>query len=290
MTQIFLYGPLTMGQGVIFGDFPNPRNWNPHDNRIECVGPGGISGTGGYMMPYDGSFGVGGGGGGGAYAYTLNTRLPFPVSYRIQWPASAGAANLVGAAWGPDTLGILFDPGLYTPGMVVAEAGGNRVGLSGGAPGGTQFYPPGQGSPGGAGGDPGGLPASSRFPNGTGGGGGAGGPNGPGSNGGNGTATTGGAGGAGDGGAVLGGPVPGGLGGRGTNWDNIHGIGGGGGGRSNSGSAGHGGLFGGGGAQGEPGEEQGLPTIVGVGGLGLIVITYGPLPWPVPRGAAWMMV
>lgn len=230
-TQIFL---VTLGAG----SWPDPGNWNPAANIVECIGSGGGS------LP-SGDFG-GGGGGGGAYAIRKNMTVTFPVSYVIS--QAAGATNF------NSNTGNFLNSG----NVVSAQAGfggSNGPGGPGGSPG-TGAYP--AGFAGGAGGSS----ASAA-----GGGGGAGGPHGAGIAGVAGSGSTFGAGGTADGGVVAGGAGGGGAGNSGMTWDLSHGSGSGGGGGTLGGA---GGNYGGG-AGGNAGPSSSSP------GSGIIVITYLPL-------------
>lgn len=218
MTQIFLTGA---------GTFPDPGNWDPTANTVECVGGGGNGFLGGGM--FNGS-----GGGAGAYAIGTNLALIFPVPYNVGSPPGGGATNFNVSGSAPST----------QPGCVSAQSGGNAsTTASTGGAGGTAFYP--SGFPGGAGGNDWGSGGGAAGPHGAGGAGGAN---------------------PAPGGAGDNGNTPGGVsysspnfvysnGGNGTQWDASHGVGGGGGGAiSVGGPAGGGGMYGGGegGIRGNP--------------------------------------
>lgn len=208
-TQVFLF--FTNGTS---GSWPDPGNWNPSANVVECVGPGGLGAPAGNFS--------GGGGGGGAYARTNNMSLTFPVPYVVGGPGLASNFGTNNANYTP------------TGNVVSAISGGSGSNSSGiGGNGGLNFYPSGFG--GGNGGN------STSF---SGGGGGAGGPHGAGATGVSGTGSVNGAGGAADGGIVPGGAA-GAPGNSGTTWDLSHGVGSGGGGGSGTNNAG--GNYGGGG-------------------------------------------
>jgi hypothetical protein len=254
-TQVFL-----LQSGSLVGSFPDPGNFNPEVNKVECIGAGGKGGLG------TASSTSGGGGGAGAYAVATNMTLTFPVPYAIAVGGNKGTATNFG----------INLTGLQSSGNVVsAEAGGSGSSGTAGL-GGTAVYPTGY-----AGGNGGPGTHIVSPPSSGAGGGGAGGPNGAGLPGeGNTKPPTGGnsgAGGAANGNTVAGGTV--GLNGvNGTTWDALHGCGsGGGGGTSSTVKGGDGGKYGGGGAGGFEGDFVPKPAGCGNGAPGLIVVSYQPV-------------
>lgn len=204
--------------------------------QVECIAPGGNGYGGG---------GAGGGGAGGAYA--KKTALAVSGTINLQVPGGAGS-----------------DCWFKTTGDVLAKAGGDSAGLSGGTSpagnvGDTTF----------AGGAGGAQPGSG---NAGAGGGGAGGPSGAGVAGSANSGGTCGSGGAGDNGSGGAGGASGSPTGKnGTEYDASHGSGGGGCGAGSGGSApgGDGGLYGGGsGGDDNAGHGAGSPSAA------LIVLTY----------------
>lgn len=248
MTQVFLYTGAT--------SFPDPGNWDPDDNLVECLGGGG-AGSNASM-----NFG-GVGGSGGCYGFGRNRKEAFPVPVIIcsamiyggngggqftNWGKTSGStANLAG---------VYAQSGKYTTMSGAYPPTGDIGGPDGFFPGGI-----------------GGLPTSNL--NLATGAGGAAGPHGPGRDGydilgGNGDADMGGA----------GAYPPGQAGGNGATWDALHGCGGGGAGNNvDDGPGGYGGQFGGG-AGGGAGYGGGAP---GQGPPGLMVITWTPYVPPPPR-------
>lgn len=264
-TQIFLYTGTT--------SFPNPGNWNPSNNKIECVGPGGYGGPWG---PGCMNAAIGSGGGGGAYAWAANLSPTFPAPVLIPAPIRGNAAitDQVGSTW--------WSGFSQAAGNVIARFGMSGVGSTFGQTttpgvGGNLAYP--QGNFGGTGGTGNQNQGGAGGVGGQGGGGGAGGPHGVGLVGGSSASGPGvntlGYGGAGDNGTT---PQATTGANNGTQWDNIHGIGSGSSGNDTaSAGAGYvGGLFGG----GSGAVYASYATLAG--GNGLIVITYTPTP-PPPR-------
>lgn len=240
MTQVFLYRNVT--------SFPDPGNWNPANNKVECIGAGGNGSAAWNPMPPNGGPNVGFGGGGGAYAWAVNLNPIFPVPTGITGP-------IVGINSGTNFGSAAIWPNINA--LVSAQCGNSGQGMGGGGQGGSAGTP--NGFAGGSGGSMGGTGNGS-------GGGGAGGPLGAGTAG-----VTGGAGGAADSGTIPGGSQ-GQHGVSGTNWDAIHGIGSGGGGGITSGAnGGAAGSFGGG-AGSQAGNNT--PQASTAGSNGLIVITY----------------
>lgn len=280
-----------------------PTDWNPANNKIECIGAGGNGAAGITTRP-------GGGGGGGAYAIKSNLNLT---------PGKTVSIQIAAGGSGTDTF--LKDSVNAT--VVDAGAGSNASGVTAGA-GGSEL----QGDSGNSGGNGGSGSSGTRRPGG--GGGGAGGPTGSGWSGGAGAASTiqnGGGGGGSNGGSGSNGQAggSGGNGGNGTGgtgsgaagtsvaagvngtagtgagggagqsasalpaggngsidqcFDATHGAGGGGGGGGGTttaaGKGGDGGTYGGGGAGG--GGLGATGGAAGAGGQGIIFITYTPIP------------
>lgn len=234
--------------------WPDPGDWDPNNNKIECVGAGG-GGNGGASSGGDFTW-AGGGGGGGAYAYATNVPLTFPVPYWIPPPTTNTTAFAV-------NFNVLGNVPSTTPGAVSAGCGalGSNA-FSGTGQGGQTHFP--NGFVGGNGGF-----AQLIMQAATGGGGGAAGPDGAG---GNGTAQTsipaGGQGGSSDNNTVSPGQ-------SGQQWGTGRGTGGGanGVGTATADSIGaSGAAYGGGGAGG-----GGTP---GAGGPGMIILTWRSLPRP----------
>lgn len=265
MTQIFLYGiprgfSTTNQAGLVF---PNPGNWNPTANKIECIGAGGYGGS---SMVADINNVAGGGGGGGAYAVASNMALTFPVAYNtIPSYAAAPPGNQAQASWWVNWNNSAGNV-VATPGSPGSTFGGSSSNSSPGI-GGVAGYPSGfAGANGG-----GGSQSAQATTGGAGGGGGAGGPHGAGTVGGNFSGNISGAGGAADAGNTAA-PVSG-NGINGTQFDHLHGIG----------SGSFGGLsqtqsFSGGNFGGAGGGSFGSQGTGSSGGPGLIVITYTPTP------------
>lgn len=264
MTQIFLYGVpygySTVNQtGLVF---PNPGNWNQISNKIECVGPGGYSGS---SMVADINNVAGGGGGGGAYAVGSNMVLTFPVSYNtVPSYAAPPPGNQGSASWWVNWLNNAGNV-VASPGSAGSTFGGSSSNSSPGI-GGVAGYPSGfAGANGG-----GGSQNAQTTTGGGGGGGGAGGPHGAGTVGGNFSGNLSGAGGAADAGNT---PAPAsGAGISGTQFDRLHGIGSGSFGGLSQTVSYNGGNFGGG-----AGGAFGSQGVGSPGGPGLIVLTYNPL-------------
>lgn len=269
-TRIFLYAVGVPGTDYYPNTFPNPGNWNPTNNRVEVVGAGEFGHPTGApnLALEEAAPGIpvqldqtgGGGGGGGAFGWATNIPATFPVSY-VVWN---GRTVPFGGGWTCVWGSTQYNSPPAGPGVVYAGIG---YGGQYGAPGfGGQIYSP-QGFAGGNGGG-GGM-------GGGGGGGGAAGPVGAGSNATAGTATTFGNGGSANGGTSSGGTTGGAAGVSGIEWG-IAGVGGGGAGSLVGGAntGGNGGLYGG----GAGGGRGGSGAVAGVGGDGLIVITYVPLP------------
>lgn len=130
-------------------NLPNPRNWNPLDNKVEVLASGGS----GY---WGSATATGNGGGGGAFAWAENLdNVRFPVVVNTM-PAGATASF----------------------GTLVTAQGGTTGNITSGGVGGSTVFP--QGYPGGNGG----VGVNGNATNGGGGGGGAGGPGGAGGDGG----------------------------------------------------------------------------------------------------------
>lgn len=265
MTQVFIYR--TASEPI---SFPDPGNWNPNDNTVECVSNGGNGATTNSMTMITAG---GGGGGGGAYAIGRNLDPPFPVEIGFSFPGANSYSTIFN--------GNFFFNWLTLPPNCVAAfmAFNGSYGIGGSGGGGPQLRVHPEGFVGGSGG------SSLADSWGGGAGGGAAGPNGPGQAG----QTKPGAlqlavGGSGDGGVSPGGAASGQAGTSGMQWDHIHGVGGGGASTViQSVPGGPGGWFGGGGsgAYGQTGFR-----VVGQGGPALIVVTWHP-PIP-PRLATFM--
>jgi hypothetical protein len=233
--------------------FPDPGDWDPVNNKVECLGSGYQGGIN-YLGPELADAPVqltgndpGGGGGGGGYGVKNGSNPVFPVNVHIA-PASVYAAS------GGDSPNATFwnDAGGANNHEVWGAPGtGGQTGGGGGGGVGKTYA----GGTGGNGSGTGGTSAA--------GGGGAAGPHGAGAAG-----ATGGAGGAGDGGTTP----PSGV--AGTQWDASHGCGSGGAGSAAIGApGGAGGLYGAGGG-GQFGDST---QPVGAGQNGLLVITYTSL-------------
>lgn len=261
MTQIFLLAPANPGS------FPDPGNWNPLANIVECVGAGGQGSTA-YTAPGRADDGpvtftgtsTGRAGGGGAYAYGKNLTPVFPINIFIS-PTGGTLAGFSLTSFGG------LNGSDQTNSLVSADSGVAGLGMNSGGQGGAFVKPNGYG-----GGSGGGGPGATG--NG-GGGGGAAGPYGNGANGAVGGASIG-AGGAADGGTIAGGTAAAPAGLTAPRWDLSHGVGSGGAGASTAGSVagGAGGMYGGGGGAAATGSTGGGP---GAGTPGLIIITYLPL-------------
>lgn len=257
MTQIFLLA------NPAAQSFPDPGNWNPFGNTIECIGSGGR----GANVSSVGLANGGNGGGGGAYAVAHNVAVAFPVSYVSAPGGSIGLQNDQWTVFGSSKLGSVEGIGAGDPCYCYANGGANPTGPSPGrveVPVATAMFPTGF-----AGGNGGSTFYSSGA-----GGGGAGGPHGAGTAGTNATgAAAPGNGGAGDNNTVPGGTGSAAAGGSGTQWDSSHGIGGGGAGAgSNAVHGGAGGNYGG----GSGGAFLMNNGVAGVPGDGIIVLTYVP--------------
>lgn len=285
-TRIYLYPILPFIGSIIPNNtvpkFPNPGNWNPTNNKVECVGSGG-SGTQGWAGDVQGNAGAGGGGGG--YAWDINLNPTFPVNFLNSPAQPEPDDDQYNSVWWnnytltPGTVLAGFGHPAY--GSVGSGAGNSTPGNGGGSPGGgigsSNNYPANQSYIGGAGG--GGGTIASVVTGGGSGGGGAG-PHGAGlagANGGAGVPSL--AGGAGDNGnspGVSGGAT------NGTQWDSLHGVGSGGSSAASGTTAAiGGGLFGGGGGGG---FTMGSGSAGGPASYGLIVITYTPKIPPPPQG------
>lgn len=257
MTQIFLL------QTGAAGSWPDPGNWNPANNTIDCLGSGGNGLSGDAALNNQ----SGGGGGGGAWCRGTNRTLSFPVPYWVSPGGAIGQANDPSTNFGSSTqwfvsgAGIISakggQKGLGTSGVSGAGGNGGTVdGSATGYAGGSGVYTAGQSAGGG--------------------GGGSAGPHGPGSNGIAGSGTTFGRGGNADNNNTTGQTTGGGNGLPGTQFDSTHGCGSGAAGGSDVNTKGGvGGLYGGGGGGGYMSTGTGKPG--GLGGDGLIVITYTPL-------------
>jgi hypothetical protein len=255
MTQVFL---LTTGSTGM-QSWANPGNWNPV-NTVECMGAGQLGGSN------PGSNLGGGGGMGGTYSIGRNLTLTFPVSYCVMPGTMTG--YLCTTFNGSNSNQIGSNPG---PNVVSATGNGtNNLAYNWPAAGAYN-------------GGPGGPQDASGWNNGAGGGGAAG-PRGPG-NGGGGVSSVPGGGGTGDGGNTAGGApgtsaANGGQGGTGNYWDASHGGGGGGGGgngyNGNKYLGGKGGQYGGGGGGSTGGYAAAGTYPGGLGGDGIIVLTYTP--------------
>ena len=281
-----------------------PTNWNPMNNTVECIGPGG---NGAVALSTQG----GTGGGGGAYAKVSNLSLTGTISYVVGTGGSGNDTYFNGAA--SSTASLSCAPGTNGTSLIgglggktvngtgtIKKAGGDSKdsisGDSGGTGGGGAGSKNGDGaatvSPiavggGVGGGGSGGGTVGAAVGTGNGGDGGnnsSGSGHGVGSTSGgvDGTAGTAGGGGGGGSGATFGVTSNGGAGGPGTEWDGTHGSGGGGGGGggiavgSTAGkNGGNGGLYGGGAAGGGR-SLNGTPGNGGTGANGIIVITYIP--------------
>ncbi len=252
--------------------YPIPQDWNNSANTIEAIGPGGNGGSNGVMAC--------GGAGGGAYCKATNLQL-----------IPRGTASYVVGTPGIDTW-------FKSVSDVLAKAGSNGAGATGGVGGAAAACVPssgafsggaaGNGSGNGAGGGggaagPGGAGGAgadgTSAGGGSGGGGGEGGGNsGPGTAGSGTTGGSGGGGGQGGNGGNGGVSAPGNPGAAGTNFDGSHGAGGGGGGGGSPGVAAGagGGLYGAGGGGATYGGTPGL------GAQGLIIVTYTPAVTLVP--------
>lgn len=265
-TRIYLYPYYSVDNNPVTPrQFPNPGNWNPNSNMIECVGSGswGVIGANGDIQSSSGS-----GGGGGAYAYSANLSPTFPVNFAAPTlgTAQGGPSDLQWATW--------WNASTSNPGNIVARNGfsgnstgtGAPVGTTSAGPGGNLAYPNGfNGGGGGVG--------VQNAVGGAGGGGGAAGPHGAGVTAANASGANSSAGGAGDAGntpGVAGGST------NGTQWDHLHGVGSGSGPPNTNTPTSTAGLFGGGGGGGY-GVSLGTP---GPSAGGLIVITYTPLAPP----------
>jgi hypothetical protein len=233
--------------------FPDPGDWNPVNNKVECLGSG-YQGGGNYLGPEFADAPVqltgpdpGAGGGGGGYGVKNGSNPVFPVKVNI------APANVFGAMGGDSASATFWNEAGGVNNHEVYGAPGSGVNISAGGAGGSGTTYAG-GTGGGASGT-GGTPAA--------GGGGAAGPHGAGAAG-----ATGGAGGAGDGGTTP----PSGV--AGTQWDASHGCGSGGAGAASAVAGGAGGLYGAGGG----GQFGGATQPAGAGRDGLLVITYTSLP------------
>jgi len=235
--------------------FADPTDWDPANNKVECLGSGYRGGA-----PYDygpelldpvvtplGHY-AGGGGGGGGYGYATNLAPVFPVAIHVAAQSTGGTGTYFA---GPtDT----FWQSYTAAAGNVCGGNGSLSSVNGQSGGG--FYP--QGFSGAAG-----LAFSSTTGN---PGGGAAGPHGAGAGG---SPTTY-VGGTGDGGQAPGG-AQGAAGGAGGGWDASHRCGGGGGGGSTAQAGPAGGTYGGGGG-GSGGTATGITG--NASGDGLLVITY----------------
>jgi hypothetical protein len=276
--RVFLTSPLNAAF-----TWAKPADWNPGNNKVECVGGGG-NGAGNAINPLllregeapspqgtvDHTCGTGGGG--GAYAYRDNCN---PTS----WPVSCWISG--GGSRGPTSsnIGTWFNQTSYLgtgPASVRAETGGNGAGgggTSGGAAG-VQVWP--QGNAGGSSG----ISSLTNSPGR--GGGGGGGPHGIGA-----TTSLTQVGTSGDGGNAAAGAVQA-AGGVHLCWDATHGICGGAGGANNV----AGGVTAGPPANGYGCGSGGMSSLgtnsnnVGRGAQGMIVITWEPL---LPGATAMIM-
>ena len=99
MTQVFLYKGVT--------SFPDPGDWNPIDNTVECVGSGGMGGIAAQFPPLPGVpwpqriFGAGGGAGAYAQGQDLSPSFPVPVGI-----STANQASTVFTWFGGTTPGL----------------------------------------------------------------------------------------------------------------------------------------------------------------------------------------
>lgn len=257
MTRIYIYGPVTTAtppqavnpqpvQPLAVWQFPDPKNWNPNNHLIECVMPG-YSGQQSMFGPPEGTT-WGTSAPGGNYAFGSISSLTFPVPITMSMSISIQVSTGIQTSFNTNTQ-------TQNIGLPMVRAGDTQTVTGGVTPAGFR------GGGGGGGGESGTSPGGP-------GGGGAG-PHGAGGNATNPTTP-----GAGDGGQT---PAPAsGDGVNGTQWDNIHGIGSG----AYQGSAtvdSHsGGLFGGG--SGGTNSLSGRGS--GIGGRGLMIITYTPLLKP----------
>lgn len=285
-TRIYLY-PYSFPGVTLTRQFPNPGNWNPGNNKVECLGSGGpgVSGASGDIQ---GNAGAGGGGGG--YSFDVNLSPTFPVSFQvIQGVASPNDDHASSTWWNNYTWGpgaVIGGYGYPATEFIGGSAGNTNPGAGGGTrsgqgSGNSTNYPAANSAVGGAGGG-GGTPATTVTGGGS--GGGAGGPHGAGAAGANGGAgvqnLAGGAGDAGNSPGVSGGST------SGTQWDSLHGVGSGGSSGASTGAGFAGGNFGG---AGGGGFSMGSGTPGGPASPGLIVITYSPLLYIPPQGQAQIM-
>lgn len=270
--------------------FPDPGNWTPGDNKVECLGAGGRGANPYTPFPNPGALPpvVGPGGGGGAYAWDINLApAVWPVNVGIYW--AGGNDGMTATFW--DSYFWVEPP---RPGMVVAHSGSGGIsyvnpsitsygGQGGGTNGDWQFtwtnFPADKSFNGGNGGAFGELHTGYG-----GGGGGAAGPSGAGAAGGHWNAGS--VGGASNGGTIPGsGPNAGGV--SYPVWDSVHTIAGGGGGGVGAVPPDNG-QFG-------SGTGSGDCTAYGTGypGAGLLVLTWGTgefLPPPPPGGAQAVVI
>lgn len=254
--------PLVTTVFKVTGDtsFADPGTWNDTNNLVEIIGHGGNGSPGSAVNR--------GGPGGGSACYAFRANIPvlangdFPIAVAVFAGGSGSGINSTFNA-------------SHVARSVAARGGNNATTTTPGA-GGTGFVGDGNnvGRAGGA------RPTAGIIPGA--GGGGAGGPNGSGVAGGAASATTSGAGGDADGSVVLG-PAgttldgPGANGNSGTEWTSKGcGTGGAGGGIASGDAGGNGGNYGGGGGGG-----GGLGS-GGIGGDGLIIISWGPSIIPPP--------
>lgn len=258
MTQIFLQ---TTGVANAILSFPDPGDWNPANNKVECIGHG-SAGLPGFTGATPGG---GGGGGGGDYGINSNfVPTAWPVSCAVPHARPYGDANRYYSGFGVTAWNSRVGAYVWARGGI-----GPQSGTSGGNPG-ADYGPTGiQGGFGGSGSQVQGPEFSDPRAAGDkgAGGGGAGGPHGQGGSG-DGAKIAGGVGGVGDGGFTASAAV-GANGNAGTQFDALHGCGGGGGGSAGVAAGGNGGQYGGSGGGGSTAF-----TTSGVGGDGLIVITY----------------
>lgn len=263
MTRLYIYGAIgTVSpnypiptQPLGLWSIPDPGNWNPNNHLIECVMPGYSGSYSSFGPPEGTTWGTSSNGGSYAYGTVPNLTFPVPVTMMI------GAQQQVQT--GPE---ISFNFNSQNTNRSPTVRAGNNTTIQ--APGG--FTPAGfSGGGGGGGGESGTSPGGP--------GGGAAGPHGAGQNATNPTTP-----GAGDAGQT---PIsPAGTDGtNGTQWDNIHGCGAGGWQGDAATNSHNGGLFGGG--SGGTNSLSGRGS--GIGGRGLMIITYTPIPKP--QGQAQIM-
>lgn len=265
MTRLYIYGPVNVAtppqatnpqavQTLALWQLPDPGNWNPNNHLIECVMPGYSGQYSSFGPPEGTTWGTAGPGGNYAYGTVPNLIFPVPITMQISVSIQVQA--------GPETS---FNYNSQISGRTPTIRAGYSSTIQ--SPGG--YIPAGfTGGGGGGGGESGTSPGGP--------GGGAAGPHGAG-----GAATNPTTPGSGDAGHT---PAPtSGDGINGTQWDNIHGVGSGAYQGSATADSHSGGLFGG--ASGGTNSLSGRGS--GIGGRGLMIITYTPIPKP--QGQAQIM-